>query len=479
MTVLSRITKLGLAKETPLAQGTYVVPSISVPWNAAEYHDLKPPLRDESVRNNDSVVQGIVAGPQQTDWSLSTNQYADLIGHFFVSMGLFDTITTAGVSTTLASATTANVTTTLSLTATVPNNSILKLNDALGANVEYVQVGTVTGAGPFSAPITAAGGTGGNTTRFSHTTGSGNGIVTSQTTHSFKQAPYVRSLGASLSFSATLAAPAVFTATAHGYLANTPVQLTGASLPTGFTAATTYFVIPLTANTFSLAATPNGAGIASTGTGTGTVASQPFWPSYSFTTDDGITQLGWAGCVASELAVKIDPKALMNFAPKYTGWPSASQATFGYAASTTQPVQGWTWTVTNGGGSSTRGLTMDITFKRSGEAIHASTGAAGPREVFAGALEIDGTYKAIFDADTDRQLFLNYTQSPTVHTLTQPLLLGGSVLAITMSQSCYTDAKVINTQNYLQLDLPVTGIQNATDGGITGVTLSNFVTTAF
>ena len=123
MTVLSRLTQLGGAKES--VEGTYVAPTWSVPWNSAEYQDMTDPLRDESVRANDSVVQGIQAGPQQTDWSITTNHYADWLGNWLVAMGLFDTVT-AGVSTTFASGSSAAATS-ISSTATIPSGSVIKV----------------------------------------------------------------------------------------------------------------------------------------------------------------------------------------------------------------------------------------------------------------------------------------------------------------------------------------------------------------
>jgi hypothetical protein len=77
-------------------------------------------------------------------------------------------------------------------------------------------------------------------------------------------------------FTATHASPAVFTwtpTTALTAIANgTSVQLSGGSLPGGFSAATTYYVVSSSGSTFSLAATLGGAGINSTGTGSGNVA---------------------------------------------------------------------------------------------------------------------------------------------------------------------------------------------------------------
>ena len=58
MTFLSRLTKLGLAKE--VTPGTWLTPTISVPFNTAKFVDVITPLRDESVRANDDVLQGLV-----------------------------------------------------------------------------------------------------------------------------------------------------------------------------------------------------------------------------------------------------------------------------------------------------------------------------------------------------------------------------------------------------------------------------------
>lgn len=383
--VLSRLTKLGMAKE--VTNGTYLVPTVSVPWNAAKYVDITDPLRDESVRANDAVLQALQPGAKNTTWELDINSYADFIGHLFVGMGLFDTIS-GGVSTTLSSATTAGATS-ISVAVTIPQGSIVTVGT--GAAVEYVTTGTPSGSGPFVIPV--AGGTGAGLIS-AH--GSGDPVV-GQTTHTFKQN-----------------------------------------------------------RTFSTV-----------------------WPSYSFTTNDGVDILGWAGCVMSELAVKIDPKGLITLSPKYAGMPSGTQADFMYGASAVQPAPGWAWTVTNAGAASTRGLTMDITFKRAQELIHGSTGQQGPREVFAGALEIDGAYKAIFESDADINLFRNYTQTPTTHTMSQPVSFGGASLAVTMSQSGYTTGDVVNSGPYLQLDQNVSGIANATDGGVTSVVVKNFVSSAF
>jgi hypothetical protein len=80
----------------------------------------------------------------------------------------------------------------------------------------------------------------------------------------------------SFSFTATNASPAVFTVTWPNGVNGNAVQLSGASLPTGFTQGTLYFVVNVGSggsgtSTFNLALTPGGTGVGSTSTGSGTV----------------------------------------------------------------------------------------------------------------------------------------------------------------------------------------------------------------
>lgn len=82
---------------------------------------------------------------------------------------------------------------------------------------------------------------------------------------------YITTASVSYSFTATNASPCVFTASGSSYANGNPVQLTGGSLPTGFTAGTTYYVVSASGTTFELSATSGGTAINSTSTGSGTV----------------------------------------------------------------------------------------------------------------------------------------------------------------------------------------------------------------
>lgn len=375
MTFLSRLAFLGAAKET--TNGTPVVPAFAIPFMKAQYETIYTPLRDETVRGNDSILQGLYQGPADSTWDIEFPFYPDIAGNFLRMLGT-DTVTAAANNTTTTGTNSAG-STTLNTTAALTTGNVVQIDT--GPNVEWASVTTGSTTSTLATPL-----------RFTHAPGT---AVVSQTTHTFAQS----------------------------------------------------------------------------------TSSRP--PSYTLSVFDNVDYRAWPGCVATELQIKIDPKGMVTFNVKYVGFPEQTATTFTNTFNTVIPGLGWEWTVTNAGGTSTRGLTMDLTLKRAGEAIHTSNGLQPPRETFVGALELDGAYKAIYENTNDMNLFLNYTQTPTVHTITKPAVAGGESLAMTMSSSGYNKAVRELGQVYVQASFDVSAIQNTTDAGITKFVLKNFVTTQY
>jgi hypothetical protein len=382
MTQLSKLATLGLAKET--VAGTYTAPTVGIPFMSANFEDKIDPIRDESWRGNDTVLQGLYAGPIHAEWDMEFMAYPDLIGHFLRGTIGPDTVT-AATATTLASSSIIGATS-ISTTASVPAGSTIRIDTT--TNTEYATTGTPTGSGPYSIPIVSpAGGL-----AIAHSSGA---AVTTTTKHTFKQDP-----------------------------------------------------------TQAL-------------------------PSYSLTVYDTTQTLGYAGLKWTDLAIKIDPKGAVSFAPKGLSFAGATQSNATESYSTYPPSIGWTWTTTQNAVASTRGLTLDLTIKRAGEAINSSDGTQGPREIFVGALECDGTYKTIFENQTDLNLFLNYTQQSITATVITPVPFGGQSLAVIMSKSGWTTGKRDLGSNYVQADFNLSGIYNATDGGAVSAVLQNWSTAAY
>lgn len=206
-------------------------------------------------------------------------------------------------------------------------------------------------------------------------------------------------------------------------------------------------------------------------------------PTWSITEFNGVNPYGYAGCMLTDVSVKVDPKAIATIEAKYIGWiPTIQSATPTF--SEPPPLLGWEFAMTNGGASSTRGLNYQLDLKRAGEAIHASNGSQQPREVFTGVLDADITYKAIYENELDYNLYLNAMQNnPTSMTLTQPVgagvNAGGASLTLTTTTPGWSKGKPDVSGLYVVADFTVNGIYNATDTGSIQAVLKNFVTAAY
>lgn len=101
----------------------------------------------------------------------------------------------------------------------------------------------------------------------------GGTVIVEATATDNLRASYLCKDVASITATVTIAAPGVFTATSHGYIAGDSVVFTTTgALPTGIVANTVYFVTAtsLAANTFTVSATLGGAAITTTGSQSGT-----------------------------------------------------------------------------------------------------------------------------------------------------------------------------------------------------------------
>lgn len=200
---------------------------------------------------------------------------------------------------------------------------------------------------------------------------------------------------------------------------------------------------------------------------------------YSITTYDTTQTLGYAGAVFSDVSIKIDPKAAVTLAAKLKTFPTVVQSSFVPAFTTNDPVLGWEWNMTNAGGASTRGLSYDLSLKRAADDIHSSDGVQAPREIFQGALDADGSYKAIFENQIDMNAFVNYTQTPVSATLTQPIAKGAATMTLTTSKSGVYTGKRDWSGTYVMASFALSGIYNTTDAGSVQAVLQNFQAAAY
>ena len=203
------------------------------------------------------------------------------------------------------------------------------------------------------------------------------------------------------------------------------------------------------------------------------------WPSYSLTTDDGIDQLGWPGCILGKVRLQVQDGGYAKLASSWNGFPPVATSTFSEAQTSAQPAAGWAWGITTAGGTSTRGISLDLALNRPLQITPCCNGYQNPLGIFPGPMRATGSYKAIFDTAADLNLYRQAIQEPAVWTLAQPVLQGGSSIAVTLSLSGWTQGDVSLESEYVTANFGLTGIANATDSGVASVRLVNFWNQSF
>jgi hypothetical protein len=92
-------------------------------------------------------------------------------------------------------------------------------------------------------------------------------------------------------------------------------------------------------------------------------------------------------------------------------------------------------------------------------------------------MRASGAYRAIYDTPADLNLYRAAIQEPAVWTLAQPLLQGGSSIAVTLSLSGWTQGAVSVESEYVEAAYKLSGIANTADSaqyGVASVTLLNW-----
>jgi hypothetical protein len=206
------------------------------------------------------------------------------------------------------------------------------------------------------------------------------------------------------------------------------------------------------------------------------------WPSYSLTTDDGVDQLGWPGCILGRVRLQVGTSGYARLVSDWSGFPQQAQPTFAENQSGAQPFAAWSWGITTAGGTSTRGVSLDLDLSRDLDIVLTCDGYQQPYVIAASRMRASGAYKAIYDTPADLNLYRQAIQQPAIWTLTQPVLQGGSSIAVTLSLSGWTAGAVGLEEQYVTADFKLSGIANTLDSpasGLSSVTLMNWQQSAY
>jgi hypothetical protein len=201
------------------------------------------------------------------------------------------------------------------------------------------------------------------------------------------------------------------------------------------------------------------------------------WPSYSLTTDDGVDQLGWPGCTLGRVRLQVGTSGYATLTSGWSGWPPQAEPTFDEDQSAAQPFAAWSWGITTAGGTSTRGIALDLSLTRALDIVCCANGQQSPYCIGPGPMRASGNYSAIYDTAADLNLYRQAIQEPAVWTLTQPLAQGGASITVTLSLSGWTQGAVSLEDEYVTARYRLSGIANPADSaqyGVSSITIMNY-----
>jgi hypothetical protein len=155
-----------------------------------------------------------------------------------------------------------------------------------------------------------------------------------------------------LSFTATSASPAVFTASGSAFTNGQAVALAGSSLPGGFADNLVYYVTGASGDTFSLAATSGGSALASTSAGSGTVAAVQYLSSLS-PEQAPVTVVSYAQVDAGDL----DGPGGTSASPKVSGLQGVAVASTAPSSGQVLEYNGSQWAPGNAGSGTVTSVT--------------------------------------------------------------------------------------------------------------------------
>ena len=202
-------------------------------------------------------------------------------------------------------------------------------------------------------------------------------------------------------------------------------------------------------------------------------------PTWSMTDYNTVEARRYPGCMVDQFDLTLDAKGAIKYAMKMKGWPSASAATPVPTFPATAAALGWETKCSIGGASSARVVSAGLSVKRSTEQIHTFNNTQNPYQVFAGPFDSSYKAKALFENNTDWNHLNANDQLPFVLTVTAPGGGNNPVLTMTSTIGAWVKAPIDRSQKYMQVDVDILNVYNATDGGEFAALLTNAVSTAY
>jgi hypothetical protein len=189
-------------------------------------------------------------------------------------------------------------------------------------------------------------------------------------------------------------------------------------------------------------------------------------PTYTLSDYDAIDTRQFPGYVFSDLDFKFSADNLATISVKGLGLPALNNATKPVSSySALPPIAGWTGAISIGGAVNDSVMECDVTIKRALTVINTVDNQKGPRNIFGGAVSVDGKLTIVAEDDSALLAYLNNTQpSLTVDYSAGP----DTQVMLEMDKCAYTATTIDRGKDFVQMMVTFTALANSANAGPSG-----------
>lgn len=207
-------------------------------------------------------------------------------------------------------------------------------------------------------------------------------------------------------------------------------------------------------------------------------------PTYTLTDYDSIDARQFPGFTFEDIALKFNADGLLTYSAKGIALPAINnlaKPTSSFSA--LPPIAGWTGVVSIGGTVVNTLLDGEVSIKRKLTVIDAVDNSNGPRNIFAGPVNVDGKMTIVTTDNSALNAYLTNSQPSLDVNYQQGTGTSAVQIKLHMSKCAYTAATLERGKDYLTTQVTFKAIANTTDVGASGglspikATLQNAIAT--
>lgn len=191
-------------------------------------------------------------------------------------------------------------------------------------------------------------------------------------------------------------------------------------------------------------------------------------PTYTVTHFNGYNARAYAYSMFSSLTVNFAADGLLSYTADAMGFASATATTPTASFSTDPARAAYTGAISIGGSATTLVQSGSLTIARSVNPVPAINNSASPQSLFGGAVTVSGNLVLIYQDDSQVTPYLSGTQQALDLSWASGAGAATRTLTLHTTAGLYTDEDLDYGEDYLKLNITLSGVANTTDAGASG-----------